>query len=57
MKKELRLCVFSRIDKTKGVEDAIEAVKIANKNLGDFILNLTSMACFLYHTRKDLMSY
>ena len=32
-KKELRLCVFSRIDKTKGVEDAIEAVKIANKNL------------------------
>ena len=32
--KVLKLCVFSRIYKDKGVEDAIEAVKICNKTLG-----------------------
>lgn len=38
--KELRLCVFSRIEKTKGVEDAVEAVKIANKKLGGIYFKL-----------------
>jgi glycosyltransferase involved in cell wall biosynthesis len=32
--KEIKVCVFSRIYTDKGVEDAIEAVKIANKKLG-----------------------
>lgn len=30
----LKLCTFSRISKTKGIEDAIEAVKMANEKLG-----------------------
>lgn len=36
--KVIKLCVFSRICKDKGVEDAIEAVKLANKALsGQYI--------------------
>lgn len=31
---EIKVCVFSRINKDKGIEDAIEAVKIVNKRLG-----------------------
>ena len=38
--KQLRLCVFSRIYKDKGVEDAIEAVKICNNRLGGRYLTL-----------------
>jgi glycosyltransferase involved in cell wall biosynthesis len=30
----IKVCVFSRINKDKGIEDAIEAVKIVNKSLG-----------------------
>ena len=33
-KAELKVCIFSRINKEKGVEDAIEAVKLANNRLG-----------------------
>lgn len=38
--KHLKLCVFSRIYKDKGVEDAIEAVNICNKELGGKFLTL-----------------
>ncbi len=38
--KHLKLCVFSRIYKDKGVEDAIEAVKICNNRLGGRFLKL-----------------
>lgn len=38
--RELKLCVFSRIYKDKGVEDAIEAVKICNLALGGRYLTL-----------------
>lgn len=32
--KEIKVCVFSRINKEKGIEDAIEAVKLTNDKLG-----------------------
>ena len=36
--REIRLCTFSRVNKEKGIEDAIAAVKLANKKLGkDYI--------------------
>lgn len=38
--KEIKLCVFSRIYKDKGVEDAIEAVKLANAKLGGQYITL-----------------
>jgi glycosyltransferase involved in cell wall biosynthesis len=36
----LRLCTFSRVTKTKGIEDAIEAVKIVNSSLGKVVYEL-----------------
>lgn len=36
----IKVCVFSRIYADKGVEDAIEAVKLANKNLGGEYISL-----------------
>ncbi len=38
--KNLKICVFSRIYADKGVEDAIEAVKICNEKLGGEFLSL-----------------
>lgn len=38
--RNLKLCVFSRICREKGVEDAIEAVRIANERLGGQFLSL-----------------
>lgn len=38
--KHLKLCVFSRIYKDKGVEDAVKAVKICNNRLGGNFLTL-----------------
>lgn len=38
--KPLRLCLFSRITPTKGVEDAVRAVQIANKNAGETVAKL-----------------
>lgn len=35
-----RLCTFSRVMKEKGIEEAVEAVKLANKKLGDVVYNL-----------------
>lgn len=35
-----KLCTFSRVMKEKGIEDAIEAVKIANKSLGRTVYTL-----------------
>lgn len=37
---KIKVCVFSRIYADKGVEDAIEAVKLANKNLGGEYISL-----------------
>lgn len=34
IQKKIKLCVFSRITKEKGIEEAIEAIKITNKKLG-----------------------
>lgn len=36
----IKVCVFSRIYADKGVEDAIEAVKLANESLGDNYITL-----------------
>lgn len=38
--KEIKVCVFSRINKEKGIEDAIEAVKITNSKLGGQFVTL-----------------
>lgn len=38
--KDIKLCVFSRINKEKGIEDAIEAVKLANQKLGGKYITL-----------------
>ena len=32
---QIKVCYFSRVNKEKGIEDAIEAIKIANKRLGE----------------------
>ena len=37
---EIRLCTFSRVNKEKGVEDAIAAVKMANQKLGKEYIKL-----------------
>ena len=37
---KIKVCVFSRIYADKGVEDAIEAVKLANESLGDNFVSL-----------------
>lgn len=50
--KKLKLCVFSRIYKDKGVEDAIEAVKICNTKLGGRYLTLDFYG-LLPETYKD----
>ena len=34
MNDDIKACVFSRINKDKGVEDAIAAIKIVNERLG-----------------------
>lgn len=36
----IKVCTLSRIDETKGIEYAIEAVKIANKKIGDQFISL-----------------
>lgn len=38
--KEIKVCVFSRLNKVKGIEEAIEAVKLANKHLGGKFIKL-----------------
>lgn len=38
--KKIKLCVFSRINKEKGIEDAIEAVKLANQKLNGKYITL-----------------
>ena len=38
--KHIRICVFSRIYADKGVEDAVEAVKLANESLGGNYITL-----------------
>lgn len=38
--KNIKVCVFSRINKEKGIEDAIEAVKRANEKLGNQCITL-----------------
>lgn len=38
--KELRVCVFSRLNKLKGVKEAVEAVKLVNLELGEGMLKL-----------------
>lgn len=38
--KKIKVCVFSRINKEKGVEDAVEAVKLANEALGGQYIQL-----------------
>lgn len=38
--KNIQVCVFSRIIKEKGIEDAIEAVKLANEKLGGKYITL-----------------
>lgn len=38
--KNIKLCVFSRINREKGVEDAIHAVKLANEKLGGEYIKL-----------------
>ena len=38
--KHIKVCVFSRIYQDKGVEDAIEAVRMANEKLGDTYIEL-----------------
>ena len=38
--KEIRLCTFSRINPEKGIEEALEAVRIANKKLGGKYITL-----------------
>lgn len=55
----LKLCVFSRIIKEKGIEDAIEAVRLANERLGDrrLTLDLFGMVPASYADRlEDLLS-
>lgn len=37
---DIRVCVFSRINKEKGIEDAVEAVKIANDKIGRIAIKL-----------------
>lgn len=37
---DVRVCVFSRINKEKGIEDAVEAVKIANTKMGRTAIKL-----------------
>lgn len=51
--KQIKLCVFSRINKEKGIEDAIEAVKLANRKLnGKFItLDMYGLVPDLYKER------
>lgn len=39
----IKLCVFSRLNKEKGIEDAIEAIKLTNQKLGG---NYVSMDCY-----------
>ncbi len=41
-KEKIKLCTFTRIRKEKGIEDAIEAVKLANKKIGKdiFVLDI-----------------
>jgi glycosyltransferase involved in cell wall biosynthesis len=38
--RQLKVCTFSRVTYTKGIEDAIEGVKIANIKLGDSLIKL-----------------
>lgn len=38
--KEMKVCVFSRLNKVKGVEEAIEAVKLVNQDLGGRFIKL-----------------
>ena len=38
--KQLKVCVFSRLNKEKGVEEAVEAVKLVNADLGGVYLKL-----------------
>lgn len=51
--KKIKVCVFSRIYADKGVEDAIEAVKLANKKLGgDYItLDMYGLVPVFYKER------
>lgn len=50
--KEIKVCVFSRINKEKGIEDAIEAVKITNRKLGGKYVTL-DLYGLLPDTYKD----
>lgn len=38
--KEIKVCVFSRLNKEKGIEEAIEAVKEVNKRLGGIFMRI-----------------
>ncbi|MBU7007219.1 glycosyltransferase family 4 protein [Phosphitispora fastidiosa] len=40
VKKPFKVCTFSRICKEKGIEDAIDAVKLANAKLGEVVYKL-----------------
>lgn len=63
----IKVCVFSRIYADKGVEDAIEAVKLANETLGDnyITLDMYGLVPEFYKERlnellgqnKDLVKY
>lgn len=39
-KKTMKFCTFTRVNKLKGVEDSIEAIKIANKKIGSHVFSL-----------------
>lgn len=65
--KSIKLCFFSRITKEKGVEDAIEAVRITNRKLGGQLVTLDFYGLLpdtykerfqeLLDSNKDLIEY
>jgi glycosyltransferase involved in cell wall biosynthesis len=64
---DIRVCVFSRINKEKGIEDAIEAVKLANRELQEERIKLDIFGllpdnykdrfCQLLNENKGLITY
>lgn len=59
MDEKIKVCVFSRIYADKGVEDAIEAVKLANKSLGGnyITLDMYGLVPAFYKERLQEMLY
>ena len=51
--KYIELCVFSRLIKEKGIEDAIEAVKLANNALGGLYITLDMYGVVPEYYKRD----